>query len=177
MRPMRRTGGRCSASALTAFALDWPRDVPIGDATLEDDFGALLEFNRLLGWWAMGEPIDAASIADPATRALAHAMRGERSEAEEWLERAIDTAPDSIVTWDVAIVLRDHWGLPIDDELAIAEVVRGAPFPSRNAPISMPSQIYDIATFRTYPADGFVSGAQRLGTSPPYPWILQRTLP
>ena len=80
-------------------------------------------------------------------------------------------------TWDVAIVLRDHWGLPIDDELAIAEVVRGAPFPNRNAPISMPSQIYDIATFRTYPADGFVSGAQRLGTSPPYPWILQRTLP
>ena len=57
--------------------------IPIGDATLEDDFGALLEFNRLLGWWAMGEPIDAASIADPATRALAHGMRGERSEAEE----------------------------------------------------------------------------------------------
>ena len=99
---------------LTAFALDWPRDVPIGDATLEDDFGALLELNRLLAWWAMDEPIDAASIADPATRALAHAMRGERSEAEEWLERAIDTAPDSIATWDVAIVLRDHWGLPID---------------------------------------------------------------
>jgi tetratricopeptide (TPR) repeat protein/O-antigen ligase len=162
---------------LTAFALDWPRDVPIGDATLEDDFGALLEFNRLLGWWAMGEPIDAASIADPATRALAHAMRDERSEAEEWLDRAIDTAPDSIVTWDVAIVLRDHWGLPIDDELAIAEVVRGAPFPSRTAAISTPSQIYDIATFRTYPADGFVSRAQRLGTSPPYPWILQQTLP
>ena len=41
----------------------------------------------------------------------------------------------------------------------------------------MPSQTYDIATFRTYPADGFVSGAQRLGTSPPYPWILQQTLP
>jgi tetratricopeptide (TPR) repeat protein len=141
---------------LTAFAFDWPRDVPIGDATLEDDFGALLEFNRLLGWWAMGEPIDAASIADPATRALAHAMRDERSEAEEWLERAIDTAPDSIVTWDVAIVLRDHWGLPIDHELAIAEVVRGAPFPQRNAPISRPSQTYDIATFRTYPSDGFV---------------------
>jgi O-antigen ligase/tetratricopeptide (TPR) repeat protein len=162
---------------LTAFAVNWRRDVAIGDATLEDDFGALLEFNRLLGWWAMDEPIDAASIADPATRALAHAMRDERSEAEEWLQRAIDTAPDGIVTWDVGIVLRDHWGLPIDDELAIAEVVRGAPFPSRDAPISVPIQTYDIATFRTYPADGFVSGAQRLGTSPPYPWILERTLP
>ena len=159
---------------LTAFALDWPRDLPIGDATLEDDFGALLEFNRLLAWWAMDEPIDAASIVDPATRALAHAMRGERSEAEEWLERAIDTAPDSIVTWDVAIVLRDHWGLPIDDELAIAEVVRGGSFPDRDAPVSVPSQTFDIATFRTYPADGFVRAAQRLGTSPPFPWILER---
>jgi tetratricopeptide (TPR) repeat protein/O-antigen ligase len=162
---------------LTAFVLEWPRDVPIGDSTLDDDFGALLEFNRLVAWWAMGEPIDAASIADPAARALAHAMRDERSEAEQWLARAIDNAPESIVTWDVAIILRDHWGLPIDDELAIAEVVRGAPFPSRNASISMPSQIYDIATFRTYPSDGFVSDAQRVGTSPPYPWILQRTLP
>jgi tetratricopeptide (TPR) repeat protein len=162
---------------LTAFARDWERDVPIGDARLEDDVGALLEFNRLVAWWAMDEPIDAASIADPATRALAHGMRGERSEAEEWLERAISTAPDSIVTWDVAIVLRDHWGLPIDDELAIAEVVRGGPFPDRDAPASVPGQIFDIATFRTYPADGFVSAAQRLGTSPPYPWVLQETLP
>jgi O-antigen ligase/tetratricopeptide (TPR) repeat protein len=162
---------------LTAFARDWEREVPIGDATLEDDAGAVLEFNRLVAWWAMNEPIDAASIADPATRALAHGMRDERREAEEWLERAISTAPDSIVTWDVAIVLRDHWGLPIDDEIAIAEVVRGGPFPERDAPVSVPGQIFDIATFRAYPSDGFVSGAQRLGTSPPYPWVLQETLP
>ena len=162
---------------LTAFARDWPRDIAIGDATLEDDFGAQFEFNRLLAWWAMDEPIDAASIADPATRALAHAMRDERADAEEWIERAIDAAPDGITTWDVTIVVRDHWGLPVDDEIAIAEVVRGRPFPDRNAPVRIPGQIFDIGSFRTYPSDGFVSGAQRLGTTPPFPWILARTLP
>jgi tetratricopeptide (TPR) repeat protein len=160
---------------LTAFAVGWPRVVPIGAATVDEE--ATLEFNRLLAWWAMGEPIDAASIADPATRALAHAMRDERAEAEEWLERAIDVAPDSIVTWDVVVVVRDHWGLPVDDELAIASVVRGSSFPPRDAPVTVPSQVFDIASFRTYPADGFVGHAQRLGTSPPYPWILQETLP
>jgi O-antigen ligase len=161
---------------LTAFARDWPRSVAIGDPTL-GDFGAQVEFNRLLAWWAMGEPIDADSIADPATRALAHAMRDERDEAEEWLERAIGAAPDAITTWDVAIVVRDHWGLPVDEEIAIAGVVRGRPFPDRAASVRVPDQIFDIASFRTYPSDGFVSGVQRLGTTPPYPWILGRTLP
>jgi hypothetical protein len=162
---------------LTAFAIDWPRDVAIGEATLDDDFGSLFEFNRLLAWWAMDEQIDAASIADPATRALAHAMRDERDEAEEWLRRAIDAAPDAIRTWDVAIVVRDHWGLPVDEEIAIATVVRGRPFPDRNAPVGPPGQVFDIGTFRTYPSEGFVSGTQRLGTTPPFPWILERTLP
>ena len=162
---------------LTAFAREWPRDVAIGDATLEDDFGAQFEFNRLLAWWSMDEPIDAAAIADPATRALAHAMRDERAEAEDWIGRAIDAAPDGITTWDVTIVVRDHWGLPVDDEIAIAEVVRGRPFPDRNAPVRTPGQTFDIGSFRTYPSDGLVSGAQRLGTTPPFPWILARTLP
>jgi tetratricopeptide (TPR) repeat protein len=162
---------------LTAFALDWPRHVPIGDATLEDDFGALFEFNRLIAWWAMGEPIDALSIADPATRAMAHAMRGERGAAEAALELAIETAPDSITTWDVAIVLHDHWGMPIEDDLAVAAVVRGRPVPDRDAPVRIPSQTFDIAAFRTYPVDGFVSRAKRLGTTPPYPWVLERMLP
>ena len=178
MRPMRRTGGRLLSQRLTAFALDWPRDVPIGDATLEDDFGALLEFNRLLGWWAMGEPIDAASIADPATRALAHAMRGERSEAEEWLERAIDTAPDSIV--DLGRGDRPPRSLGTADRRRARDrggrARRTVPEP-RRPHLDAAARPTTSRRFRTYPADGFVSGAQRLGTSPPYPWILQQTLP
>ena len=141
------------------------------------DFGALLEFNRLLAWWAMDEPIDPAAIADPATRALAHAMLDERTEAEEWLARAIDASPESIVAWDLAVVLHDHWGLPIDRDLAIAGAVRGRSFPDRDTNPSVQGLIFDIGAFRAYPADGFVSDARRLGTRPPYPWILQEVLP
>jgi tetratricopeptide (TPR) repeat protein len=162
---------------LTIFASDWPRDIEIGDATLEDDFGAALEFNRLLARWAMGEPIDPEAIADPATRALAHAMRDERTDAESWLARAIDAGPESIVAWDLAVVLHDHWGLPIDRDLAIAGAVRGRAFPERDVAPAVQGQILDIAAFRAYPADGFVSGAHRLGTRPPYPWILQEVVP
>jgi O-antigen ligase/tetratricopeptide (TPR) repeat protein len=162
---------------LVAFASDWPRNVEIGNATLEDDFGALLEFNRLLAWWAMDEPIDPEAIADPATRALAHAMRDERSDAEAWLARAIDASPASIVAWDLAVVLHDHWGLPIERDLAIAAAVRGRDFPDPGASPAVPGRIFDIAAFRAYPADGFVGDARRLGTRPQYPWILQEVLP
>jgi hypothetical protein len=125
----------------------------------------------------MDEPIDPELVRDPATRALAHALRGERDEADAWLERAIDSAPDSIVTWDLAVVLRDHWGQSVDRERAIASVVRGRSFPERRVDVRTSSQIFDIAVFRTYPADGFVGDAHRLGTDPPFPWILQGLLP
>jgi O-antigen ligase/tetratricopeptide (TPR) repeat protein len=162
---------------LTIFASDWPRDVEIGEGTLEDDFGALLEFNRLLARLAMGEPIEPDAIADPAIRALAHAMLDERSDAEAWLARAIDASPESIVAWDLAVVLRDHWGLSVERELAIAAAVRGRAFPERSANPEPQGISFDIATFRAYPADGLVSDARRLGTRPPYPWILQDVLP
>lgn len=162
---------------LTALATDWPRRVPIGDEPLEDVAGPQVEFNRLLAWWAMDEPIDARAIADPATRALAHAMRGERGEAAAWLDRAIEADPEGIPTWDVAIVLRTAWGEPVDRELRIAEAVRGASFPAPDRPVTLPGLTYDIASFRAYPADELVAAAVRLGTTPPFPWILRETLP
>ena len=162
---------------LTIFVVDWPRDIQIGDATLDDDFGALFEFNRLLAMWAMSEPIEPNVIADPAVRALAHAMLGERAEAEASLERAIETSPESIVTWDMVVVLHDHWGLPIERDLAIAAAVRGRAFPERSAEPQQPGLSFDIGSFRPHPAGGFVSDARRLVTRPPYPWVLQDVLP
>jgi tetratricopeptide (TPR) repeat protein len=162
---------------LTALGSDWPRRIAIGDSSLAEDFGALLEFDRLLAWWDMGEPIDPARINDPATRALAHAMRGERTEAEAWVARAISTAPEQIVTWDVAIVLRAHWGQDVGDELAAAAAVRGNRFPDRDAEARAPRLTYDIGAFRAFPGDGLVNAARRLRTEPPYPWSLERTLP
>ena len=162
---------------LTAFSADWPRKVPIGDAALEDDFGALLEFNRLLAWWDMDEPIDPDAISDPATRALAHAMIGDRASAERWLETALDVGRAEIVPWDLAVVLRHHWGENVDRELAIAGAVRGRDFPAPDAEQREPRLTFDIGAFRAFPGDGLVAGARRLRTDPTYPWALETTLP
>jgi O-antigen ligase len=160
----------------TAFVAPWPRPVEIGSMVAPEG-GATAELNALLARWSMGEPIDAGSIADPATRALAHAMLDEREAAEEWAARAVEASPAEIPTWDVVLVLDAHWGLPMDDHLAIAEVVRGGSVPAPDLQPSTPTLVYDIATFRAYPANGYVSDAIGLGTVPPYPWVLGTTLP
>ena len=162
---------------LTALASDWPRRVPIGQATLDDDFGALLEFNRLLAWWDMGEPIEPESITDPATRALAHAMLGDRANAERWLETSLDAGPAEIVPWDLAVVLRHHWGEDVEREIAIAGAVRGRDFPPADAEQREPRLSYDIGSFRAFPGDELVAAAHRLRTRPAYPWALEATLP
>ncbi len=159
---------------LTAFVVDWPRPISVGHEPQPNAQAALAQ---LIGQWAVGDPVDPTAIRDPAVRALAHAVRGERPEAEAWLGRAIDASPEAIATWDVAVVLRTHWGLGIERELAIASAVRGRSFPSPNGGPATPTVTYDIGSFRATPADGFVRGAQRLGTSPPYPWLLLRMLP
>ena len=162
---------------LTAFAFDWPRTVRIGDATLEEDYGALFELNRLLAWWAMDEPIEPAAVDDPAVRALAHAMRGERDAAAPLLDAAIAARPEDPLPWQLAIVLRDHWGEPVDGELRAWEALTGRPFPSRDEVPGRPARTDDIASFRGYPGDELVTGAERLATDPIWPWVLVRALP
>lgn len=162
---------------LTSLATDWPRVIEIGDATLDEDFGALFEFNRLLAWWAMGEPIEPTTIVDPGTRALAHAMLGERRDGERWLQRAIDEKPGDVVVWELAVVLRDQWGMPVEREMAIASIVRGSGFPSLEPNASGRRLTFDIGSFRAYPRDGLVGAAERLRTDPAYPWALIEMLP
>ena len=162
---------------LTTLAIDWPRIVPIGDATLSKDFGSILELNRLIGWWAMSEPIEPETITDPGTRAVAHAMLGEEEEADAWLERAIHAAPAEPLTWELVVVLRDHWGRDTAHEQAIGEVVRGGPFPPRTGTSPLPTITWDIASFRGFPIDGLGLAADRVVPEVPWPWALQETLP
>lgn len=162
---------------LTGFVADWPRPVRIGDGTIPDYADPSWQLNRLLAWHAMGEPIEPATIDDPAVRALAHAMLGERAAAEALLERAIDEAPASSATWDIAIVLRDAWGEDVSDEIRIATVVRGRRFPERQAEVAIPRTSFDISIFRVSPRDGFVQDAIRFIPARPYPWILGEVLP
>jgi tetratricopeptide (TPR) repeat protein len=162
---------------LTALATDWPRRVTIGDVEQDEDLGALSELNLLLARWEMDEPIRPEAINDAAVRALAHAMRGEEGLADQWLERAIDGDPTGTLAWDLAVVLRDHWGRSVDREARIAAVVRGTGFPPRSVEPRIPTVWYDLASFRAYPADGLVLGAERLAMRVPFPWALQQTLP
>jgi tetratricopeptide (TPR) repeat protein len=162
---------------LTRFVADWPRTVPIGEGAIPDYTDASWQLNRLLAWDAMGESIDPGSIDDPAVRAIAHAMLGERQEAEALLERAISESPASAATWDIAIVLRDAWGEDVSAETRIATAVRGRAFPGPQREVRVAGTSSDISVFRVSPRDGFVRDAVRFLPERPYPWILGELLP
>ena len=162
---------------LTTLAIDWPRRIPIGDAGLEEEVGPDAELNRLLGQWAMGEAIDPATFDEPRARAVAHAILGDESEADAWLEQAIAEAPDESRTWELAIVIRDHWGRSTQRERRIAEVVRGEPFPERRALTLLPTITWDIASFRGWPMDGLLLEADRVRPESNFPWALEAALP
>jgi hypothetical protein len=53
-------------------------------------------------------------------------------------------------------------------------VARGEPLPE--GPSRPASLIFDIATFRAYPADGLVRSAERLQPETPWPWVLEPLL-
>lgn len=161
----------------TALALDWPRTVQVGDTQLAEDFGSLTDMHRLLAQHANGEPIDPGAFADAGTRALAHALAGDRPAAEDWIEIAMASAADQPVTWQLAILLRTRWGEPVDELIGIAEAVSGGPFLRRDQVARVPSLTYDLASFRGVPLDGLLTDAERLETTPPFPWILERLLP
>jgi tetratricopeptide (TPR) repeat protein len=162
---------------LTTLALDWPRRITIGDAELDEAIGPDAELNRLLGQWAMGEQIDPEPITDPPARAVAHAMLGQEADADAWLERAIAAAPAESRTWELAVVLRDHWGRSTERERRIAEAARGGPFPAREASGEVPATTLDIASFRGLPLDGRVPEAERARPRLNYPWALEAVLP
>ena len=165
------------AARATALALDWPRTVEVGDTQLAEDFGSLTDMHRLLAQYVNGEPIDPARIDDAATRALAHALAGDRPAAEASLEAAMATDAAQPLTWQIAILLHAHWGEPIDELIRIAESVSGGPFLRRDQVTRTPSLTYDIASFRGVPLDGLLPDAERLQTTPPFPWVLEPLLP
>ena len=106
---------------------------------------------------------------------LALAMAGDRAAAETALDAAIDQQPTSVVAWDLAALLRRHWGEDVTRTLAIAQVLHNGPLST--AKPRPPGLIFDIATFRAYPRDGLVASAERLLPDQPWPWMLDRLLP
>ena len=161
----------------TAFMVDWPRRVVIGDGTLPNVTDAAWQLSLLVARHASGESIAPSQFEDPAVRALAHASIGERDEAEAWLARALSEQPHDSRTFEIGIILREAWGEPIEEMIRIASTVRGKPLPERDRGEEEPGTVYDIGSFRGYPHGELVSSTIELDTTPPFPWALQAILP
>lgn len=158
----------------TSLATEWPRSVSVGNASALEIDPTASELNRLLARRSAGEPVADGEYTSPAVRALAYGMAGDRDGAQNALDAAIEAAPTSVLTWDVAALLQRHWGQDPSRAQAVGEVLRGRPVATK--PPTVPRLIYDIASFRAFPRDGLVSAAEHLLPETPWPWVLEPLL-
>ena len=159
----------------TALVIKWPRKVSVGDETVPEQDATDRELNVLVAQRAQGETVDPAGYRELLPHALALAMAGDRDAAEAALASTIDAQPTSVVAWDLAAVLRRHWGTDAVHARMVAEALHNGPL-STAAPRA-PDLIFDIATFRAYPRDGMIASAERLLPRQPWPWVLEPLLP
>lgn len=159
----------------TTLVLDWPRRVAPADAVPAGLDPTVGELNLLVATRMTGGTIDPSHYAAPAVRALALAMLGDRSGALEAVDTAQRSDPHTVLTWDVSVLLLRHWGLDDARALRIDEALRGGPLPGGS---SEPARlVWDVATFRPFPADGLVSGATRLLSRDSWLTEMTRLLP
>lgn len=159
----------------TGLTLPWPRNVAIGEQ-LPPEVDALSgELNQVIARATMGEPMVPADYEQALPRALAAAIAGDRASADADLDLALSQDRESTTAWDVALVIRRHWGEPVEHLLQVDSVLRGGPI--TEATPHLGDLTFDIASFRMYPRDGLVSPAARLIGDKPWPWILEELLP
>jgi hypothetical protein len=158
----------------TGLTRPWPRSIDVGDGRAPELGAETADLNVLIGRRVVGQPVDAADYPSLYARMLAHAMVGQREEALQLASRVIAEARASSTSWDLAALIRRHYGRGVDHELAVGEVARGEPL--GEGPSQPAAAIYDIATFRGYPADGLVAAAERLLPETPWPWVLDPLL-
>jgi O-antigen ligase/Tfp pilus assembly protein PilF len=162
-------------SLATGLTLPWPRAVDVGTTIPPEVDAPTGELNLVIARAAMGQAVTPTDYDQPLPRALAYAIAGDRARAEQEIDQAIAADRESTTAWDLDLVVRAHWGEPIEHVMAIDEVLRGSPM-SRERP-EVGGLTFDIASFRMYPRDGLVSPAVRLLGEQPWPWILDRLLP
>ena len=163
------------ANRNTAVASTWPRPVapPFGEVDQSADSTPAL--TTLLADAAVhGTPAIPAGASD-AVRALAQAMRGERAAAEQSLAAAMRDEASDALTWDIAALLRVHWGEDATAALRVAAFFHGGPLSLEAG--SIPQVTYEVASLHIGPRDLLVQSATRLTPNPPWPWALERFLP
>ncbi len=159
----------------TSFVVAWPRPIDVGTDLAVEIGETSGEINLAVARRALGLTVDPARYDDPTARALAAAMAGNRAVAEAALDRALDQSREDVTAWDMAVLLRSHWGEPVDHILAIDDALRGGSIAEAGPPQAH-GLTYDIASFRIYPRDGFVRAAVRLLPDRPWPWVLEPLL-
>jgi O-antigen ligase len=159
----------------TGLSASWPRPVPLGERRITELGGETAEMNLLIARRIGGEDLALDSYRYPLARALALAITGDRGSSHAALSEAIAAEPASPLVWQIAALLLRHWGEHDAQALRMVEVTSGVhPGPSssrRGVPL-----LKDIATFRAYPGDGLVVGAQRLRAPIGWPWVLDPLL-
>jgi tetratricopeptide (TPR) repeat protein len=157
----------------TAFGVEWPRTVPIGDGRIEGFAEPISELGILLGRAEMGEPIDPADYEADAVRALALAHLGDDPAAREALADARRLTPHSLVTWAIDLALSRAWGEPVTSAETNYRILNGWPVTAPDQPeLSDTGLLNEIAAFRSFPRNGLVPGAEEFAVVPPYPWFL-----
>ncbi len=159
----------------TGFVTSWPRPIDIQGVDLVEVAEHDLELHRLLARLALGEPLRPDEYESEPVRALALALAGEEAAARQTLDAALRTRRDLGLTWEVAALLRRHWGEELDRTLLLAELVRGDPMPM--VPAQLPGAVFDIAAFRRVPLDGLIPWAEHLLPDVAWPWLLAPHLP
>jgi tetratricopeptide (TPR) repeat protein len=162
----------------TAFAVDWRRKVSIGDGRIDGFVGPVSALGVLLAKAAMSEPIDPADYEADAVRALALAHLGDESAAREALADARRLTPSSLLTWEIDLALRRAWDEPVTMPATVYHILNGWPITAPDEPaLASPGLLNEIASFRSFPRNGIVPGAEDLAMVPPYPWFLGSLVP
>jgi hypothetical protein len=159
----------------TALVVPWPRPVTVGEQPASEQGTTVTQLSLLVARRVQGEPLRPAAYAAASVRAVAFAMAGDLPAARGAIALAMREAPGDPVTWDLIALLRRHWGEDDSSALRVGAVTSGGPLAA--GPPEMVSMTSDIAALRNYPADAMVSGAQRLLTDGPWPWVLDPLLP
>ena len=158
----------------TALVVHWPRRVPLGDDVASERGAPLSELSVLLGRRLQGEPLRPAAYASSIIRAVAFVMSGDTASARTAMAAAMREARGDTITWDLVALLQRHWGEDDSAALRIGAVTRGGRLSTK--PATIVASTRDIAALRALPADGLVSGAQRLLSPSPWPWVLEPLL-
>jgi O-antigen ligase len=158
---------------LTGLTKPWPRPITVSDEQASELSADMEERNLLIARRLTGEPVRVDDYDGAMARALAAAMIGDQATAEEEVRRGLRRDPSSTPMWEVAALLGRHYGTDDGRLERVADATRGQSVPDPSQPLSL---IYDIATFRAYPGDGLVNGAERMVPDQPWPWLVEPLL-